>query len=343
MEELKARFAQLYPEVFFLVDDFKKVTTYLSQQGWLLQNEAIVALEKPGEGNMNKVLRVVTNHRSFILKQARPWVEKYPSIDAPVERNGVEARFFSLVNQDPGLCTCSPEVLNTDPENFLMMLSDLGAASDFLFLYHKGEVLETNILQNLVKYLSRLHALPSVAFPENMAMRQLNHEHIFRFPFEEDNGFDLDQIEEGLQKASLPYKQDRALKSKITRLGNLYLEEGPVLIQGDYYPGSWLQTSTGLKIIDPEFSFKGYREFDLGVLIAHLMMARQSFSHIRMVMDLYNHQSEVDLPKVAGFAGTEILRRMIGVAQLPLTISLAEKIDLMRVAANWIQSGKINF
>src|SRR2546421_5684303 len=39
-----------------------------------------------GEGNMNYTLRIGTSERSFVMKQARPWVEKYPHIAAPWDR-----------------------------------------------------------------------------------------------------------------------------------------------------------------------------------------------------------------------------------------------------------------
>ena len=84
--DIKQRFQEIYPTAFFLEKDIPAVEKYLNEQNWLNLNEKVAALEKPGEGNMNFVLRVTTNQRSFILKQARPWVEKFPQIDAPVER-----------------------------------------------------------------------------------------------------------------------------------------------------------------------------------------------------------------------------------------------------------------
>jgi len=41
------------------------------------EKEEVISMKKPGEGNMNVVLRIITNERSFILKQSRPYVEKY--------------------------------------------------------------------------------------------------------------------------------------------------------------------------------------------------------------------------------------------------------------------------
>lgn len=47
-------------------------------------DEVVEGVEREGEGNMNCVVRVMTSRRSFILKQSRPWVEKYPGFAAPL-------------------------------------------------------------------------------------------------------------------------------------------------------------------------------------------------------------------------------------------------------------------
>lgn len=60
-----------------------ELADYLQQQHWISDQESVQHIEKPGEGNMNMVLRVKTEHRSFILKQANPFVQKYPNIPAP--------------------------------------------------------------------------------------------------------------------------------------------------------------------------------------------------------------------------------------------------------------------
>ena len=43
-------------------------------------DEKILNIKVPGEGNMNVVLRIETSKTSFILKQSRPYVNKYPDI-----------------------------------------------------------------------------------------------------------------------------------------------------------------------------------------------------------------------------------------------------------------------
>ena len=69
------------------------LTVFLNSYNLLNQMEKINKISKAGQGNMNLVLRIKTNKRSFILKQSRPYAEKYPSIKAPIERINTEYSF----------------------------------------------------------------------------------------------------------------------------------------------------------------------------------------------------------------------------------------------------------
>jgi len=164
----------------------------------------------------------------------------------------------------------------------------------------------------------------------------LNYEHIFEYPFREENGFDLDTVQEGLQAVAMPYKKDTELKQKIERLGSLYLSKGKYLLQGDYYPGSWLKTADGIKVIDPEFCFYGLREFDLGVFLAHMYLTQQKESTITFIKENYYSFEELNTTILNGFIGTEIMRRLIGLAQLPLKMELKTKAALLAFARDLI-------
>lgn len=335
---LKEKFSELLPNRFFLDAEASILRDYLLQQNWMHVEERIRLVEKPGEGNMNLVLRVQTDKRSLILKQARPWVEKYPQFEAPVERIAVEAEFFKIVSKTEILSNYSPQILGFDAENGLLVLEDLGESTDYTFLYQKGAGIDESAVKDLAFYLSQLHAIDAAhfSFSDNMGMRHLNHEHIYNYPYLENNGLDLDTIQEGLQLAALPYQKDAELKNKIKTLGKLYLSKGPCLLHGDFYPGSWLNTNAGLKIIDPEFSFLGPPEFELGVLLAHFLMAEQEELILEAIFAHYQKPPHFDERLLYGFVGTELLRRLIGVAQLPLSLNLEEKKSLMSKAANWI-------
>jgi 5-methylthioribose kinase len=314
---------------------------YLQDKNWMEPYEEVLRLEKPGEGNMNVVVRVVGDTRNLILKQSRAFVNKYPQIAAPIERIGVERRFYALAASQPELRKYLPWVVGFDAKNHLMVLEDLGKGADYTFVYKKDEQMTAEELTAAVDFLKVLHEQKFDSetvntFPSNLALRKLNHEHLFVYPYMEDNGFDLDTIQPGLQALAMTYKTDSALKQKVLALGKLYLSSGGTLLHGDYYPGSWLRVNASFKVIDPEFCFFGPAEYDLGVMLAHLRMAQQPETDVEAVLEQYG--TDVDIRLVEQIEGMEILRRIIGLAQLPLDLSLEEKEELLKWAAKKITS-----
>ncbi|MDP6909125.1 MAG: phosphotransferase, partial [Flavobacteriales bacterium] len=114
---------------------------------------------------------------------------------------------------------------------------------------------------------------------------------------------------------------------------------GNKLLHGDFYPGSWLKTDSGFKMIDPEFCFMGPAEFELGVTVAHLKMAEQSESLIKDLFVYYHFDTKFDGTLFSKFAGMEIIRRIIGLAQLPLDLDLKERLDLLDEAYELVVNG----
>lgn len=318
----------------------EELAAYLYQQKWLKDGETIVSVSKPGEGNMNCVLRIEAVKRSFILKQSRGFVEKYPQVLAPENRVLTEAAFYQKIASAIEVQDLMPTLLGIDAVNNLIALEDLGKSNDYTVLYDlKERILDEELLQ-LVNYINSLHQCfeKTVVDDElaNAEMKALNYEHLFEYPFKVENGFDLDLVQVGLQMVAMPYKKDAELKEKMERLGSLYLSKGNYLLHGDFYPGSWLKTSDGIKVIDPEFCFYGLREFDLGVLLAHLYLTQQQESTIAFVKENYSSFDELNTAILNGFTGIEIMRRIIGLAQLPLKMDLKTKADLLAFARELI-------
>ncbi|WKN33566.1 phosphotransferase [Porifericola rhodea] len=338
----KQSFKRIYPNVIFLENEVSsELETFLKEKKWIGEDENIVSAEKPGDGNMNFVLRLLTNKQSLILKQSRPWVQKYPQVSAPIERIHVEYHFYHFIAPYKNVNKYTPAVIGFDADQYLLALEDLGDGADYTYLYQKGQALSVDEIAALCGLISVLH---QVSVPEgekqgfdNQAMKELNHEHIFSFPFSIENGFDLDTVQPGLQQLSQQYKQDKTLKTQIEKLGEIYLQNHDTLLHGDYYPGSWLKVKQKLKLIDPEFSYFGKAEFDLGVMLAHLKMSQQEEAAITTVLDYYQQAPGFDVNLMWAFAGVEILRRLIGLAQLPLSLSLEEKKVLMQEAASFIR------
>ncbi len=282
--------------------DLPSMDAHLKGLGWGNANRA----ERLGDGNMNMTVRAWDGDKPFILKQARPWVVKYPQIAAPIERAAVEARFYSLVASAPGVASRMPRLLGFDEESHLLWLEDLG---DF-----QSEVLTESAVMELTAYLVALHAIKVDALP-NQAMRALNHEHQYEFPLQTDNGL-------GFEELAAPLLLDTEYCAKVRALGQRYLADGKTLLHGDFFPGSWLNAAKGIAVIDPEFCYLGDAEYDLGIFLAHLELI-DAGEFWQTVMAHYSRPADWALAK--RYAGAEIMRRLIGVAQLPLKADFEKK------------------
>lgn len=353
--DLRARFAAERPGGFFLdadaparLTEYLRAHSVLGARGLLRRRRpAVTSAERLGGGNMNCVVRahLDRDEGTLIVKQARPWVEKYPAIAAPPERARAEARYYALVGNVDELADASPELVYHDGAEHVIVLEDLGAAPDLATLYtgeHDWEhpvATGTTLLAALVRYLATLHGhfsdWPPARPIANKAMRALNHEHVFDLPFRPANGLPLADYAPGLE-AAVATVVDGRLRVRAEQLGKVYLQINRAgvgtLLHGDFYPGSFLLARNGSGadvpvVIDPEFCFTGPPEWDFGVLAAHLHLSRRA--------DLVDearagYGADLDERLWRGFAGVEIIRRIAGVAQLPLSAEV-DREQLLRV------------
>ena len=300
--------------------DLDAVVEVARHAGWLAAEDEVLSAAPAGEGNMNRTLRLSTGTRSIVLKQSVPFVAKYPEIPAPHARDRVEAAFYRELAGCAELAGAMPAFLGHVPEHHLLAFEDLGAAADFTSAYRDGDL---EGLDALAAWLTALHRRTS-SDPvfENADMRALNHAHIFEIPFVADNGLDLEGITPGLGALQRLASGDDSVMKRANELGAAYLDARTgALLHGDFYPGSWLRHADGPKIIDPEFAFVGPCEFDVGVLLAHLVLT----GHAPRLPESYVPPPQFDTAMANGFAGIEILRRLLGVAQLPLDADIRAK------------------
>ncbi len=335
-----ADFVRAFPDGYFLdAANLKGLERYARQQEFIGPTQLLHSAQRAGEGNMNLTLRLETAENSLILKQARPWVEKYPHIEAPADRSLVEVAFYEMAAKRPALCDVMPLLLGSDPASRVVALEDLGEAKDFTPLY-SGKTLTCAELDSLVAYLEALHTAWESPLPPvfaNREMRALNHEHIFQLPLASDNGLELDSFTTGLQEASEALIADRDYVDAVTKLGEMYLADGSplVIVHGDYFPGSWLRTTRGIRIIDPEFCFTGPAAYDVGVMLGHLYLADQACAED--VLELYP-SNDAFAALARQFAGVEIMRRLLGVAQLPLSCAIERKRELLELSRELVLS-----
>lgn len=308
-------------------NDLTTVTDYLERRSLLAVGEAVHAVAPAGEGNMNVTLSVTTDRRTVVVKQSRPFVAKFPQLPAPLDRIVTEHAYLSAAARVPALAARQPRVLHFDAENYVLVLEYLAGAEDLSYVYAADRSLPGGLTEQLGTYLSELHQLDPAGFSPNRELRALNHAHIFDLPFRTDNGFTLDEMQPGLAEAARPYQNDEALCHAAAELGGVYLSGGPTLVHGDFYPGSFMIRGGQLFVIDGEFAHPGRAEFDVGVLLGHLVLAGEVSPPERQFIALagYAPPQGFDWDLASRFAAVEIMRRLIGIAQLPLDLPLAAR------------------
>lgn len=357
-------------ELFQLLDigNREAVADVLSRMAILQTGESIERMGIAGPGNMNLVLRVTTSQRTLIVKQSRPWVEKYPAIEAPEDRIFAEIEFYQLVSSIPDVAARMPGFLGHDGEMHLMVMEDLGASADYGHVYASQEHQDLPIV-SACEWLASLHLEARDVLRQKRtgvqigseSLRRLNHEHMFVIPFQVGGSLDLDSITPGLARLRNHICDESALITKIRNLGQVYLKpdtsDGHAakssLLHGDYYPGSWLHTSDGLRVIDAEFCFIGPVEFDLAILKAHIVLSGGDLNDVRSVDRVYRQAlagntsldsasvDSVDSNLVHGFMGVEVLRRLLGVAQLSVPDDLALKTRMIETAVELIRGASV--
>jgi 5-methylthioribose kinase len=343
----RAEFAAKHPEFPLLAaGDVAGTEAVLRRVGGVLAaGERVEAVTKAGEGNMNLTLRVgisgPAGGRSVIVKQSRPWVEKYDFIAAPWDRAVMEAAFYRAVRDIPAVAGGMPMFIRADTATRTLALEDLGATSDLFPMYSGGAGLSEAEVAGLMAWLSALHGATRGKFDpalRNEEMRRLNHAYIFDLPLQTP-AEKLVEIGPGLDTATAKLLADGEYVRAVESAGRLYLSaEGPCLLHGDFFPGSVLRARGGLKVIDPEFCFFGPAEFDVGVWVAHLALAQQPQGLAEAV--LAGYRPPLDAGLVGRFAGIEVMRRLIGVAQLPLGAGM-DKAGLLLRSHRAVRSGDV--
>ena len=323
-----------------------------------------LVIESAGEGNMNVVLRVIDRSgRSqpdrVIVKQSLPYVRRYPSIAAPVDRIEAERQFYEQTGgTEAG--KHMPELLSVIPDDHVMVLEDLGGASDRVDVY--GDVRRFPV-DEAMRWLNHLHAIEVRNDARCAALLELNAAHMFDIPWDDPPAFDaasvgpeLAGVADGLRHG----KRIETIRRSVNDLKHWYLcppGAEAVLCHGDFYPGSWLAVTShdatakretakkemakqnSFRVIDPEFTLRGPREFDVAVAAAHHRLCDGSERLLNSIDAITkNYAQGLDLERTMRMAAAEVTRRLIGVAQLPLTLDDAARAERLAEAGEVLAS-----
>ncbi len=290
----------------------------------LLADGTRVAVEPAGDGNINWVRRVrAGDGRSWIVKQARPALERFPEYRVTPDRILFEARYYETVRpwDDEKVL---PEVLHFDGDARVLVLEDLGPVTRLDHALLAGSDGRAPV-RRLARFLGRVHAASAEAGLagrfENHEMRRLHGDHIFDLPFH-PNDFPLPPQ---LRCRAEALWQDRELVELAAAAYQRYAT-GPegVLVHADVQAGNVLLAPRA-KLLDAEIAHVGDAAFDLGTLLAHVLLpacARGSLAAARstaaQAWEAYREAWPAGPPfaDVARYAGIEMVRRSVGAARV---------------------------
>jgi 5-methylthioribose kinase len=332
---------------------------YVRTLGLVGRAEPLV-VEPAGDGNINWVRRVrAPSGRSWIVKQARPALERFPEYRASTERIVFEHRWLEVARPLDRGRVC-PEVVCFDEQRRVLVLEDLGAAERLDHALARGADV-VPALRALANLLGALHASTAGRHAElaprfrNDEMRRLHGDHVFHLPFRA-NDFPL---ADALRAAAERVWADGDLVALADRAYVRYLEPRGALVHGDVQAGNVLLAARGPVLLDAEIAHVGDPAFDVGTLVAHVVLAAigrgapaAAMPAVRAVLESHAvgaaalgadtvaglaSAGDVSFAEVARYAAIEVLRRTIGAARVAAVAdpeaalaALALAIDLIR-------------
>jgi 5-methylthioribose kinase len=302
----------------------------------LVSDPRDACVEPAGDGNINYVRRVrLADGTSFVVKHARPTLERFPQYAAPPERLVFEHRYGEVARaRVPELAGILPDVILFDAKLPVLLMEDIGDAprlEDALLEERATEEALRGAIHELGRFLGALHAAtradarelaPSFA---NREMQELHGEHIFTLPYE-PNDFPVPE--------SVRRHGDRALdrpgvRETIAALRRTYYDTRDALVHGDVQAGNVLLQGKRPRLLDAEIAHVGDPAFDLGCAWAHLRFHAQlpglraaglGVEKLEAALLAGYQQGGGDPatePRAQRYAAVEMLRRTLGAARLP--------------------------
>ena len=248
----------------------------------LLGEPASWAITEVGDGNLNLVFIVKGASGGVAVKQALPYVrlvgESWP---LPLSRAHFEYLALSRQAQlAPGLV---PAVLHHNDKLALTVMELLEPH----IIMRKGLVAGTQypgFVDDITTFMARTLFFTSdlalaaaekkegiAAFAGNHALCKITEDLIFTDPYRiaEQNRWTAPYLD----SLAATLREDLELHVAISRLKLKFMASPEALLHGDLHTGSIMVTDSQTRVIDPEFAFYGPMGFDVGAVLANLLMA----------------------------------------------------------------------
>jgi aminoglycoside phosphotransferase (APT) family kinase protein len=175
----------------------------------------------------------------------------------------------------------------------------------------------------------------------NDAMQRLHGDHIFALPFA-PNDFPLHPAVAERARAL----QSEGFRAIAAAAYARYLEPRGALLHGDVQGGNVLLPPGGPKLLDAEIAHVGDPAFDLGTLVAHLVLPgvaagdpSRALPAVEEAWSAYRDRARNGprFPEVARYAGLEMLRRTVGAARVAAVEGVEAALAVIESGERWVR------
>jgi 5-methylthioribose kinase len=240
------------------------------------------SISEVGDGNLNLVFIVKGATSGIAVKQALPYVrlvgESWP---LPLSRAHYE--HLALTQQARLAPRLVPQIVHHDEA---LALTAMELLSPHIIM-RKGLIAGTlypRFVEDITTFMARTLFFTSdlavtaaekkegiKAFAGNHALCKITEDLIFTDPYREaeQNRW----TSPWLDKTAASFREDMEAHVAISRLKLKFMSQPEAMIHGDLHTGSIMVTESETRVIDPEFAFYGPMAFDVGAIIANLIMA----------------------------------------------------------------------
>ncbi len=315
-------------------------------------SDAELISKEIGDGNLNFVYRVYDAARptySVVVKQAPPYIKILgPDYPLPSDRLTYESRSLEIYNQFASQAVPTQHYFDSDAAVIVMEdLRGYRLLRDDLI----AGIVDKTVPEQIGCFMGRVHSqtytdnVDSATADKyredfaNSVMQSITADYVFTFPFmEHETNFYTDGLEPDVKRL----KTDDVFLQHARNLRSIFVTEQHGLTHGDLHTGSVMVKGDSAKVIDSEFAFYGPVGFDIGLFWANYLLSY--FSHtentdvqseiktaIIQTWETYVEEFEMApilktiFHEAVGFAGMEMLRRIIGAAHVKDIESIQDK------------------
>lgn len=234
-----------------------------------------------GDGNLNMVFVVAGAHGGVVVKQALPYL-RLVGESWPLSLSRAHYEAMALRRQHDAAPGRVPQVFHFDQTRAFIVMEHLhphlimrrgmiagerypkfvGHITDFMAatLFHTSDL--------CMRAADKKQLIAD--FCGNTDLCQITEDLIFTDPYRiaPDNRWTSPHLDD----IARAFREDGDLKIAVSRLKLKFMSSAEALIHGDLHTGSIMVTEDDTRVIDPEFAFAGPMGFDIGAVLANLLL-----------------------------------------------------------------------